>query len=249
MSQGSTRGIPIDTDTTLSADSNLLGPSQKAVKTYVDGKTIVDATPTDGSSNAVSSNGVFDALALKQDKVTGVSDTEIGYLDGVTSALQTQINNRLRILSQSVAPTSTVTGTLTETEILKITIPANTMTTTDLLNIQRLTYVRVGASSTATMRVKLSTSSTMPATITDQIALYTITASTQIANFVRGFWQTGGNIAGFANNTTLLNDGVATGGGVSTKAFDPTVTNYLYVSITLGNIGDSIYLGQHLITV
>ena len=27
----------------------------------------VDATPTDGSSNAVSSNGVFDALALKQD--------------------------------------------------------------------------------------------------------------------------------------------------------------------------------------
>jgi hypothetical protein len=31
----------------------------------------IDATPTDGSSNAVSSNGVFDALATKVDKVTG----------------------------------------------------------------------------------------------------------------------------------------------------------------------------------
>jgi hypothetical protein len=32
------------------------------------------------------------SLGTKQDKVTGVSDTEIGYLDGVTSAIQTQIN-------------------------------------------------------------------------------------------------------------------------------------------------------------
>lgn len=34
------------------------------------------------------------ALGNKQDKVSGVSDTEIGYLDGVTSAIQTQINTK-----------------------------------------------------------------------------------------------------------------------------------------------------------
>jgi hypothetical protein len=34
-------------------------------------------------------------LGNKQDKVTGVSDTEIGYLDGVTSSIQTQINSKL----------------------------------------------------------------------------------------------------------------------------------------------------------
>lgn len=33
-------------------------------------------------------------LSTKQDKVTGVSDTEIGYLDGVTSAIQTQLNDK-----------------------------------------------------------------------------------------------------------------------------------------------------------
>ncbi len=35
------------------------------------GSGTIDATPTDGSTNAVSSNGVFDALALKVDKVAG----------------------------------------------------------------------------------------------------------------------------------------------------------------------------------
>lgn len=36
MSQGFTKAITIDTDGTLSANSDLLVPSQKAVKTYVD---------------------------------------------------------------------------------------------------------------------------------------------------------------------------------------------------------------------
>jgi hypothetical protein len=34
------------------------------------------------------------ALDLKQDKVSGVSDTEIGYLNGVTSAIQTQLDDK-----------------------------------------------------------------------------------------------------------------------------------------------------------
>jgi hypothetical protein len=37
---------------------------------------------------------VTSALSNKQDKISGVSDTEIGYLDGVTSAIQTQINTK-----------------------------------------------------------------------------------------------------------------------------------------------------------
>jgi hypothetical protein len=38
MAQGTTRGVPIDTDPTLAADSDLLVPSQKAIKTYADTK-------------------------------------------------------------------------------------------------------------------------------------------------------------------------------------------------------------------
>ena len=39
------------------------------------------------------------ALGNKQDKISGVSDTEIGYLDGVTSAIQTQIDGKQSIVS------------------------------------------------------------------------------------------------------------------------------------------------------
>jgi hypothetical protein len=46
MSQGFTSGLPIDTDPTLAADSDLLVPSQKAVKAYADTKQTEDATLT-----------------------------------------------------------------------------------------------------------------------------------------------------------------------------------------------------------
>jgi hypothetical protein len=38
MAQGTTKGVPIDTDPLLAADSDLLVPSQKAIKTYADTK-------------------------------------------------------------------------------------------------------------------------------------------------------------------------------------------------------------------
>ena len=71
----------------------------------------VDTTVTDGSTNAVSGNAVFDALANKQDTITSsnrinadliangtVSNTEFQTLDGVTSSIQTQLNNKVNSL-------------------------------------------------------------------------------------------------------------------------------------------------------
>jgi hypothetical protein len=47
------------------------------------------------------------ALGNKQDKVTNVSDTEIGYLDGVTSAIQTQIDAKAPLASPGLTGTPT----------------------------------------------------------------------------------------------------------------------------------------------
>lgn len=61
---------------------------------------------------------ITNSLATKQDKVTGVSDTEIGYLDGVTSAIQTQLDAK----ANATNPEFTVTGTqTTSTTITGIT--------------------------------------------------------------------------------------------------------------------------------
>jgi len=80
--QGKVTGV---TDTEI----GYLDGVTSAIQTQIDGKSatghthtvseITDYTPVD--------------ISGKQDKVTGVTDTEIGYLDGVTSNIQDQINN------------------------------------------------------------------------------------------------------------------------------------------------------------
>lgn len=58
----------------------------------------------DGSDWVELASATTDLTAYQQ-KVTGVSDTEIGYLDGVTSAIQTQLNSK----APTISPTFTGT--------------------------------------------------------------------------------------------------------------------------------------------
>jgi hypothetical protein len=51
-------------------------------------------TPSAHTHATTDVTGLDTALAGKQAVVTGVSDTEIGYLDGVTSGIQTQIDGK-----------------------------------------------------------------------------------------------------------------------------------------------------------
>lgn len=53
MAQGTTRGVPIDTDPLLAADSDLLVPSQKAIKTYVDGVSIKSLNGLTGATQTL----------------------------------------------------------------------------------------------------------------------------------------------------------------------------------------------------
>jgi hypothetical protein len=46
MAQGTTKGVPIDIDATLAANSDSLVPSQKAIKSYVDDAVGVTVTLT-----------------------------------------------------------------------------------------------------------------------------------------------------------------------------------------------------------
>jgi len=46
-------------------------------------------------------------LSGKQDVVAGVSSTEIGYLDGVTSAIQPQLNGKVSVVNGTVTTAST----------------------------------------------------------------------------------------------------------------------------------------------
>ena len=73
MAQGTTRGVPIDTDITLAANSDLLVPSQKAIKTYADTKVSSVA----GTSPIISSGGTTPSISIP------LAD---GHTDGYLSA-------------------------------------------------------------------------------------------------------------------------------------------------------------------
>ena len=61
--------------------------------------------------------GLETALSGKQNVVSGVSDTEIGYLDGVTSAIQTQLNDRVSRTNGTVT-----TAVVNQTVVRNITL-------------------------------------------------------------------------------------------------------------------------------
>jgi hypothetical protein len=95
MAQGTTRGVPIDTDDTLSNDSDLLVPSQKAIKAYVDNNinlgtvttvsvstgttgTDINASVTNASTTPAIAINVPDASATARGAVTTGSQTLAG---------------------------------------------------------------------------------------------------------------------------------------------------------------------------
>jgi hypothetical protein len=79
MAQGTTRGVPIDTDPLLAADSDLLVPSQKAVKSY--------AQPQLNGTGFVKASGT----TISYDNSTYLTSaiTSLGGLTGTTQTLAT----------------------------------------------------------------------------------------------------------------------------------------------------------------
>jgi hypothetical protein len=101
--------------------------------------------PWTGSVAISGVTGLTSALAAKQDVVSGVSNTEISYLDGVTSAIQTQLNSKLDAVTPIFTRNSGHTLAVGDTNDMvlangtfTITVPANTFTAgvrVDVVNI------------------------------------------------------------------------------------------------------------------
>jgi hypothetical protein len=141
-------------------------------------------------------------------------------------------------IHKETTPSAAVTGTLTETEVYSLEIPANSFSAGDKFVLDNLIVSKTGTAGSATIRVKLSTSSTMPAGTTDRIADPTINTTMLTMTTSKWFNIYGGNIVGFPFDRGILTVDANT--AVGSKAFNPTVTNYLYISVLLGNVADSV---------
>jgi hypothetical protein len=143
-------------------------------------------------------------------------------------------------IKKETTPSAAVTGTLTETQVYALTIPANSFSAVDKFVLDNLIVSRTGTAATATLRVKLSTSSTMPAGTTGRIADIQLPSSNLSVVSNRLFNINGGVIVGLTSGLAGASGYGGGGGAITNNAFDPTVTNYLYISVILGNTGDSV---------
>ena len=90
---------------------------------------------------------------------------------------------------------------------------------------------------------KLSTSPTMPSGSTDQIFGYTNIGATNLSfGMDRMYIVSDGLIKGYPFQVSSYSSSNANTSSFSSKAFNRTVTNYLYVSIELVNTADQARL-------
>ena len=108
-----------DASGTVALTSDIAELSQDAIDTALTAGTGITKTYNDSANTLTLA---VDTTAI-QARVTGVSDTEIGYLDGVTSAIQTQMNAKAPLASPTFTGTVTLpSGTVTSTMIADGTI-------------------------------------------------------------------------------------------------------------------------------
>jgi hypothetical protein len=160
---------------------------------------------------------------------------------------QASILSKLGIFYLPLTPSSAVTGTTSETQVAVVTIPANSIRSIDNLRIYT-PVVKSGTSGLCTVTYKLSTSATMPSGTTDRIAFVAGATGNLWIGMNRNASYNGGNLIISNSSTSLISDLTVAAQAPTVTARNNAVTLYLYISITLGNAGDSAYLSGGYIT-
>ena len=219
MSQGTTRGVPIDTDPLLAADSDLLVASQKATKAYADTKqTALGFTPEDvaNKQNSLVADG------------TGVKYPTVDAINTLVASLPTNF-------SVIGVPTTNIvaTGLAVETALLIIPLPVNSNN-----YLFRLLY-QLRVTGTPSILIRIGTYASPidgnigANSIGQQTQLATFTpSSTNFFNYTRTFQLQGGasgTLNGRTSSQNIFSDNTAAG-SITQTTVDTTVQQYFYIT-------------------
>ena len=167
-------------------------------------------------------------INAKQAVVSGIDDTEIGYLNGVTSAIQTQIDTK------APSTTPTLTGPIVISPEERTTVSATAATGT--INYDAVTqgvlYYTTNASANWTLNVRGSSGATLNSILATGDA---ITVSFLVTNGATAYYQTAFQIDGSAV-TPKYSGGTAPAAGNASS-----IDVYTYTIIKTGSAAYTVF--------
>ena len=170
------------------------------------------------------------ALSGKQPKVSGVSDTEIGYLDGVTSAIQTQIDGKAA--TSHTHSISNVTGL--QTALDGKASSSHSHAIADVTGLQTALDAVARTSSTVTSSYTLQSSDAGKVIKVDSASAVTITVPAVLsANQSIDIYQKGAGVVTLAASGTTLQ-------GVGSTGVNLKISNQ-YTSATIFADTSTVY--------
>jgi hypothetical protein len=102
--------------------------SDGVIKLFEDATTKPASTVDFAEAGLVYGDAQMGALTVSSLTLGDVSNTEFGYLNGVTSAIQTQLNAKADLASPTFTGTVTVPATITAPSSVVLTLPTTTST-------------------------------------------------------------------------------------------------------------------------
>lgn len=176
-------------------------------------------------------------LANAGTALTSVSATELGYVDGVTSAIQTQINTK------ASSTTPTLTGPIVISPEERTTVSATAAATT--VNFDAVTqgvlYYTSNATANWTLNVRGNSSTTLNSILATGDA---ITVSFLVTNGSTAYYQTAFNIDGTTSGVTLEYSGgtvPASGNASSVDVYTYTIIKTASATYTVFGAGPIKY--------
>jgi hypothetical protein len=261
MSQGFTKGTPIDTDGTLSLNSDIVVPSQKAVRTYVTSNAIAPNPLITGATKTkitYDSDGLVTAGAdivpadiststtVGQNLITLANPSAISFIrinadNTVTSRTPSQVLSDLGIASTIILARDNAayshTGTTTNTLVWSIAISANTFQTNDMIEWFSQMNTNMPNGTAVTYRFYVNTSSSL--TGASLLGTFTNSVATGNTTFQRNIFVTASGVSGnlrvYSNATSASSSYGLSASNATNITVDTTATQYLIIAIQHGN--------------
>jgi hypothetical protein len=215
----------------------------EVLTTFTTGLTALNGLTTQVQNLAVGTSGTDFAISSSTDTHTfnlpTASASNRGALSSTDWSTFNNKQNALGFTPYKFIQTNTTahTGTVAETIVATATIVGGTFNTSDVMKV--IYGANKSAAISSTLRIKINTSNTLTGAVT---LAGTLTTSANALILKRNFMLNGGNLYGmqFAATNTITDEAIVLTNVYNNTPYNTANTLYLFFTVQITNIADSV---------